>query len=214
MQWVNYMVRLVFWLIEYNVLTLSTPQSDMVLPLILEQAKLLGMPKSDALRNLQRVRCGIRTAVVVRAILLRFGSRLSPFHGKQFDWSQLLSLQSDLVDHDVSLSITILGLLKEQYEPELDTSVVEAMCDALFINPTCVHADEQSVVTYSLAPKGVNTLDGMVTIPKPSSSKGKTSSGPRGANTVHSMSWKRIKRAIAEGNHEVVDINSPYHGLY
>jgi hypothetical protein len=214
MRWVNYMVRLVFCLIEYNVLTLSTPQSDMVLPLILAQAKVLGMPKSDALRHLQRVRCGIRTAVVVRAILLRFGSRLSPFHGEQFDWSQLLSLQSDLVDHDVSLPITILGLLKEQYEPELDTSVVEAMCEALFINPTTTKVDDQSVVTYSLAPKGVNTMDGMFTIPKATSTKGKAKDQPRGGNTVHNMSWDSIKKAISNGNHEVVDINSPYHDLY
>jgi hypothetical protein len=155
-QWIQYMVALVNQLIYFGIFApVKTSYTNKMLDMILTEASRLGLPNSDNMRTIARVKAAVRAHTIVRAVLLHFGSTMAvnaPLHvdstdsqnhdnpddssdescGVPFEWDQLYRLQGDLVDSDPSILIGVLGMMKRQFESPLQYDVVAALEHHLF----------------------------------------------------------------------------------
>ena len=74
--------------------------------------------------------CCVRSAIIIRGILLHFSAITSPIQysdKKEYDPNQHCYLQGHLCDTDDSIVISILGLLKDQYENPLHFDLIRTI---------------------------------------------------------------------------------------
>ena len=75
-----------------------------------------------------RLLCAVRVNIVIRAFLIVFASPISPYkHAPKFQWEQFQVIEPYLCDNDVSITISVLGLMQECYLTDAHNRVLRAI---------------------------------------------------------------------------------------
>jgi hypothetical protein len=120
-------------------LPVNTDYSGTMLNMVLKEAGRLGLTDASNIRKMYNVLACVRVAVIVRAVLLAFSSPLSEHAAvattQTYSLSDHINLQGHLVDTDSSILISILGLLREQYENDLQFDCMRSLTHLVVVNP-------------------------------------------------------------------------------
>lgn len=135
---IHALVIMTNYLIKCGILLpVATPNSNIVFKETLKHAEERGVPKTTAPRSIARMLCMARVMTMVRAILIRFGSPLSPFKDLAggFDVKQVITLGPNLIDDDISIPAGVIGLMQKQYYDDAQYEVIECIKNCLLPIP-------------------------------------------------------------------------------
>ena len=112
-------------------LPVNTEYSNVMFNQILQEAEKMSVPNTNMPRHLSRMFCAVRACTIIRALLIRFSSPLSPFRDQPWNIEQMLTLGPQLVDDDPGICISVLGFMDSQYYDAIQFNIVEALKEIL-----------------------------------------------------------------------------------
>jgi hypothetical protein len=214
-RWLQYLLVLTNTMIGMGLLpTVKTPLTDKLFPLVMKTADRYGLLHTNNPRSITRGRAAVRVLVLVRAILLVFGTplgRLVQDSGKlPFHLHHMWRLAPFLVDNDPGIFTAAIGLLCQEFEDPFRFKVINALCFHMFLKVaqqsrlSAFIQTDLLTSTYEARERRFHQLIADQ-LPASSSSSGKSTPRPRaepvastGTGNVMAEHWEKIEHMLKE----------------